>query len=145
MKTIPQTSHYCLGLLCQSSIHAFITQFSALHNCTIQETTPISFSTIKHIKLQSQRFTGAFGNKNTEISIIPISQMIRHYLSLPSGIDIVIITSNYCQKSIDSLKHILKNIDPVKGVFQLPVSLGKKVTDSYTCSSPMKMRKIAVN
>jgi len=145
MKTIPQTPHYPLGLMCQSSIYAFITQFSALHNCTIQETSPITFPTNKHTTLQSQRFTGNIGCENTEISIIPVDLMICQYFSLPPGIDILIILSSDGQKSIDSLKHILKNINPVKGVFQLPISVRKKIADLYSCSSPMKMRKIAVN
>ncbi|MBI9060745.1 MAG: hypothetical protein JEZ14_02075 [Marinilabiliaceae bacterium] len=145
MKTILQTPQYCLGLMCQSSIYAFITQFSVLHNCTIQETSPISFSTNKHATLQSQRFTGNIGCENTEISIIPVNLMICQCFSLPPGIDILIILSSDGQESVDSLKHILKNIDPVKGVFQLPISIRKKIAYLYSCSSPMKMRKIAVN
>jgi len=143
MKTIPQTPFFCLGLVCQSNIHAFIMQFSALRNCTIQEAPPLSFSPTKYTTLQSQRF--ASNNENTEISIIPVNQMIRQYFSLPSGIDILIILSSNKQKYIDSLKHTLKNIGPVKGVFQLPISIRKKITDLYLGASPMKMRKIAVN
>lgn len=145
MKTIPQTPFFCLGLVCQSSIHAFIMQFSALRNYTVKEAPPLSFSPTKYTTLQSQRFTSNIDNEDTEISIIPVNQMIRQYFSLPSGIDILIILSSNKQKYIDSLKYTLKNIGPVKGVFQLPISIRKKITDLYSGASHMKMRKIAVN
>ena len=108
MKTITQSSFYCLGVVCQSSVHAFITHLSAASNCLIRESQPLSISSTKLSCLQSQKFTGTVGDDNTDISIIPINPLNRHYLSLPSGIDFIITLDTSEQKSNDPLKHILK-------------------------------------
>ncbi len=145
MKTNTQAASCYLGLMCQSSIHALITQLSIQIDCSIQEASPITFPSAQNTTIQRQFFTGSINNGTIEISLIPIDFIIGRLLAIPAGIDVLMILDGYQQKDIEWLKCTLKNLDPVKGVFELPILTRTKMTAHNLSLSPMKMRKIAVN